>query len=84
MSTNFNVIQAQRDLAVARNSELQAQLDYQLALIAFETVQRVGGSGGTSVGGSSTPGSFGSIAPLPAVASPTTSQTTLTGPGGGF
>ncbi|MGH9308218.1 MAG: efflux RND transporter permease subunit, partial [Vicinamibacterales bacterium] len=40
MSTNFNVIQAQRDLAVARNSELQAQLDYQLALIAFETVQR--------------------------------------------
>ena len=31
MSTNFNVIQAQRDLAVARNDELQAQLDYQLA-----------------------------------------------------
>jgi outer membrane protein TolC len=43
MSTNFNVIQAQRDLAVARNNELQAQLDYQLALIAYETVQRVGG-----------------------------------------
>ena len=40
MSTNFNVIQAQRDLAIARNSELQAQLDYQLALIAFETVQQ--------------------------------------------
>ena len=38
MSTNFNVIQAQRDLAVARNNELQAQLDYQLALITFETV----------------------------------------------
>ena len=36
MSTNFNVIQAQRDLAVARNNELQAQLDYQLALIAFK------------------------------------------------
>ena len=44
MSTNFNVIQAQRDLAVARNNELQAQLDYQLALIAYETVQRVGGT----------------------------------------
>src|SRR6185436_13545621 len=43
MSTNFNVIQAQRDLAVARNNELQAQLDYQLALITYETVQRVGG-----------------------------------------
>jgi len=44
MSTNFNVIQAQRDLAVARNDELQAQLDYQLALIAFNTVQRIGGA----------------------------------------
>jgi len=45
MSTNFNVIQAQRDLAIARNSELLAQLDYQLALITFETVQRVGSTG---------------------------------------
>ena len=44
MSTNFNVIQAQRDLAVARNNELPAQLDYQLALITFETVQLVGGA----------------------------------------
>jgi outer membrane protein TolC len=44
MSTNFNVIQAQRDLAVARNNELLAQLDYQQALIAFETAQLVGGS----------------------------------------
>jgi hypothetical protein len=45
------VIQAQRDLAVARNNELQAQLDYQLALIAYETVQRVGGT--------TIPGAFG-------------------------
>ena len=44
MSTNFNVIQAQRDLAVARNAELQAQLDYQQALIAYRTVQLVGGA----------------------------------------
>ena len=44
MSTNFNVIQAQRDLAVARNNELQAQLDYQLALITYQTVQLVGGA----------------------------------------
>jgi HAE1 family hydrophobic/amphiphilic exporter-1 len=84
MSTNFNVIQAQRDLAVARNSELQAQLDYQLALIAFETVQRVGGAGapgGTGVG----TGSFGvpTTTGAPTTAAPTTSQTTLTGPGGG-
>ena len=56
MSTNFNVIQAQRDLAVARNSELLAQLDYQLALIAFETVQRVGAAGAISTfGGAITP-----------------------------
>jgi outer membrane protein len=44
MSTNFNVIQAQRDLAVARNDELRAQLNYQLALIAFQTVQQVPGA----------------------------------------
>jgi hypothetical protein len=42
MSTSFLVIQAQRDLAVARNNELQAFLDYQLAVVAFETVQRIG------------------------------------------
>jgi HAE1 family hydrophobic/amphiphilic exporter-1 len=42
MSTSFLVIQAQRDLAVARNNELQAQLDYQLAVVAFETAQRIG------------------------------------------
>jgi HAE1 family hydrophobic/amphiphilic exporter-1 len=81
MSTNFNVIQAQRDLAVARNNELQAQLDYQLALINFETVQRIGGTAtgiaapltsgsGDSVGGSVTTGT-------------TPATTVLTGPGGG-
>ncbi|HJR61639.1 MAG TPA: TolC family protein [Vicinamibacterales bacterium] len=42
MSTSFLVIQAQRDLAVARNNELQASLDYQLAVIAFETAQQIG------------------------------------------
>ena len=79
MSTNFNVIQAQRDLAIARNSELQAQLDYQLALIAFEAIQRVGTAGATSTfGGAITPGAV--IVPSgPA----TTATTTLTGPGGG-
>ena len=40
MSTSFLVIQAQRDLAIARNNELQALLDYQLAAIAFEAVQQ--------------------------------------------
>jgi HAE1 family hydrophobic/amphiphilic exporter-1 len=40
MSTSFLVIQAQRDLAIARNNELQALLDYQLAVISFEAVQQ--------------------------------------------
>ena len=40
MSTSFLVIQAQRDLAIAGNGELQALLDYQLAVIAFETSQQ--------------------------------------------
>ena len=42
MSTSFLVIQAQRDLAIARNNELQAFLDYQLAVVAFDTAQHVG------------------------------------------
>jgi outer membrane protein len=42
MSTSFLVIQAQRDLAVARNNELQAFLDYQLAVVNFEAAQQVG------------------------------------------
>jgi outer membrane protein TolC len=42
MSTSFLVIQAQRDLAVARNAELQAMLDYQLAVIGFQTARQTG------------------------------------------
>jgi outer membrane protein TolC len=58
MSTNFNVIQAQRDLAVARNDELLAQLDYQISTINFDTVQRVGStSSGIGVTTTSTIGS---------------------------
>ena len=40
MSTSFLVIQAQRDLAVARDNELRSYLDYQLAAVAFERVQQ--------------------------------------------
>jgi HAE1 family hydrophobic/amphiphilic exporter-1 len=43
MSTSFLVIQAQRDLAVARNNELQASLAYQLALVAFQAAQVASG-----------------------------------------
>ena len=40
MSTNFFVVQAQRDLATAQDSELRAILDYQQALIEFDRVQQ--------------------------------------------
>jgi HAE1 family hydrophobic/amphiphilic exporter-1 len=40
MSTSFLVIQAQRDLAIARDGEQRALLDYQLAVVNFEAVQQ--------------------------------------------
>ena len=40
-STNFLVFQAQRDLAVSRNNELSAILDYNQSLVDLETVQEV-------------------------------------------
>jgi outer membrane protein TolC len=39
LSTTFAVLQAQRDLAAARTSELRAQLDYRRALVDFELAQ---------------------------------------------
>jgi outer membrane protein len=44
MSTNFQVVQAQRDLADVRNSELRAMLDYRKSLVDFERVQHVSAS----------------------------------------
>jgi outer membrane protein TolC len=38
-STMFFVFQAQRDLALARNNELRAVLDYQRSIVDFDTVQ---------------------------------------------
>ena len=46
LSTSFFVFQAQRDLAVARNNELLATLDYLKALVDFEAVQEVPLTGG--------------------------------------
>jgi outer membrane protein TolC len=60
MSTNYNVIQSQRDLATAQNNELQAVLNYRKALVELERLQQTtlqnlnitvlsaGGSGGTT------------------------------------
>ena len=39
LSTNFFVVQAQRDLVTAQSSELRAILDYRRALVDFERVQ---------------------------------------------
>lgn len=43
MATNYEVIQAQRDLDSARNSELQAMLNYRKSLVTFELLQQTGG-----------------------------------------
>jgi outer membrane protein TolC len=39
MATNFEVVQAQRDLVDARNRELREQLNYRRALVDFQRVQ---------------------------------------------
>lgn len=50
MSTNYQVVQFQRDLRDAQNSELRALLDYRKSLVDFERVQVTGTGGGlTSV-----------------------------------
>ncbi len=58
ISTSFLVIQAQRDLAQARTSELAATLAYDLALVDFEALQQAGPGdpqpASTAAGGSTT------------------------------
>jgi outer membrane protein TolC len=87
MSTNFLVIQAQRDLAQARTNELSAILAYDLSLVNFESLQLAGpaqqtgsqqGSGGQGGQPSSTPTG---TAPVPAAGTPTASTTGVAIPG---
>lgn len=54
MSTNFFVVQAQRDLATAENSELSAVTDYRKSLVTFERAQEAPAGGGGSSGGGTT------------------------------
>ena len=52
MSTNFFVVQAQRDLRDAANTELRALADYRKSLVNFERAQVApagGGGGGTNL-----------------------------------
>jgi outer membrane protein len=53
MSTNFFVVQAQRDLRDAANVELRALADYRKSLVNFERAQQApaGGGGGGNIGG---------------------------------
>ena len=46
MTTNFFVVQAQRDLRDAQNAELRALADYRKSLVTFERVQEAPGGGG--------------------------------------
>jgi outer membrane protein TolC len=48
LSTNFFVVQAQRDLRDAQNAELRALLDYRRAQVDFERVQEIPAAGGGS------------------------------------
>jgi outer membrane protein len=49
MSTNFLIVQAQRDLATAQNNELQAILGYRKALVEFDRVQQTGNGGNITI-----------------------------------
>lgn len=60
MTTSFLVFQAQRDLNQARNSELQALLDYDKAVVDFQTAQEAP-IGGTTTGFTGTTGVQGGV-----------------------
>jgi outer membrane protein TolC len=49
LSTNFLVVQAQRDLATAQNTELRALLDYRKALVDYERLQETPAARGNSI-----------------------------------
>jgi outer membrane protein TolC len=49
LSTNFFVVQAQRDLATAQSSELRALLDYRRALVDFQRAQEAPANRGAGV-----------------------------------
>ena len=49
MSTNFQVVQFQRDLSTAQNNELRAVLAYRKAVVEFDRVQQTGAGGNITV-----------------------------------
>jgi outer membrane protein len=61
LSTNFLVVQAQRDLLTSENTLLRAVLDYQQSLVDFERVQLTSGRGVTINAGSAGTGTTGNV-----------------------
>jgi outer membrane protein TolC len=49
LSTNYFVVQAQRDLATAQNTELRALLDYRKALVDYERLQETPATRGAGI-----------------------------------
>ncbi len=61
LSTNFLVVQAQRDLLTAENTLLRAVLDYQQSLVDFERVQLTSGRGVNIAAGAAGGGGTGNV-----------------------
>jgi outer membrane protein len=83
MSTNYFVVQAQRDLATAQNNELQAVLTYRKALVELERLQQttLAGSSITILGGAAPGATAGArtTTTTTTVTTGTTSTATTTG-----
>jgi outer membrane protein len=60
LTTNFFVVQAQRDLRDAENTELRALADYRKSLVNYERAQQAPAGGGGSGGTAATTGGTGS------------------------
>ena len=59
LSTNYFVVQAQRDLLTAENALLRAALDYQKSLVDFERAQLTSGRAGVTITGTTNTGTTG-------------------------
>jgi outer membrane protein TolC len=66
MSTSFLVIQAQRDLAQAKQNELAAVLAYDLSLVDFEALQQAGPAAAGAPGSAASPGAATAAPPTAA------------------
>ena len=60
LTTNFFVVQAQRDLRDAENTELRALADYRKSLVNYERAQQAPAGGGGGGGTAATTGNTGS------------------------